>query len=626
MEEGRSFHWMSFCCLCLFDFCDGDRVIRPGHPSESGSGAPATVEFDYETLIFNPESPRYISPRQWGRTRSFVLAAHLDCQRRFPPFDKHVVSNLLCHDFPPSDSRKRERMLVLQQCCLGTSGEHADITLDALQEQARIGVRDLILAPNLVKFLAGKTARYLHFVVDPSKPIWGLSATFENARYLQGLSNKDGKNAFLVVSDPQQLSDGVYFASDHLGVRAVSFGETDVTRSSNYEQPGIWWTVQNTNRSQRYFLKWYSDGFKMRDLHVVKSSEDVLAPLARWSLLPPNPEAIWYLNLDDRAGGRHYFKVLECESPEITGYSACLLDEDLLYLHSHRESEDFSFYREGRGDRLHAVWLYFPVEKHERIVEVWRLRRRPKFWRDILLLRTNKGRVFFLGANANMAQPDAIFERVALLTTQPSRLWLSSQGDGVDCLAFDCEDKRHDKNEAPPSFHDPSTWSSRMSAQQVFNKSVRLGAVTEVVPCRSWIPGSTGIVGLIFAYSDGSRESVGQVRLDHLLSPTEVDPAGEMWLGRLFHPSGAVVESMRVIPSTGQTFHGGNPSQEGLAWLRILWRGRLDWNFLYSKCFINVSDQANVHQHMGIDMLLESWAGREWEKEEVSGQLVVRAR
>lgn len=195
-----------------------------------------------------------------------------------------------------------------------------------------------------------------------------------------------------------------------------------------------------------------------------------------------------------------------------------------------------------------------------------------------------------------MAQPDAIFERVALLTTQPSRLWLSSQGDGVDCLAFDCEDKRHDKNEAPPSFHDPSTWSSRMSAQQVFNKSVRLGAVTEVVPCRSWIPGSTGIVGLIFAYSDGSRESVGQVRLDHLLSPIEVDPAGEMWLGaRLFHPSGAVVESMRVIPSTGQTFHGGNPSQEGLTWLRILWRGRLDWNFLYSKCFINVSDQANVH-------------------------------
>ncbi|KAF4498916.1 hypothetical protein FAGAP_4929 [Fusarium agapanthi] len=517
-------------------------------------------------------------------------------------------------------------MLVLRQCCLDISGEHADITLDTLQEQARIGVRDLILAPNLVNILSSKKATYLHFVVDPTKPIWGILTTFENARYLQGLSNKAGKDAFLVVSEPQQLSNGVYLASDHLGVRAISFGETDVTQSSSYEQPGIWWTFQNTNKSQRYFLKCYSDGFKMRDLHVVKSQEDVLAPLARWSLLPPNPEAIWYLNLDDRAGGRHYFKVLECEGPEITGYSACLLDEDLLYLHSHREDEDFSFYSEGRGDRLHAVWLYFPVEKHERVVEVWRLRRRPTFWRDILLLRTNKSRVFFLGANANMAQPDAIFERVALLAAQPSRLWFSSQGDGVDCLAFDCEDKRHDKNEAPPSFHDPSTWSSRMCVQQVFNKSVRLGGVTEVVPCRTWIPGSTGIVGLIFTYSDGSRESVGKVRLDHLLPRIEVDPAGEMWIGaRLLHPSGAVVELMRVIPSTGQTFHGGNPSQEGLTWLRILWRGRLDWNFLYSKCFINVNDQANINQHMSIDMLLESWAGREWEKEEVSGQLVVRA-
>lgn len=602
-------------------------MIRSGHPSEAGSGAPATVEFDYETLIFNPESPQYISPRQWERTRTFVLVAHLDCMRRFPPFDKNIVLNLLHYDFRPSDSRKRERMLVLRQCCLDISGEHADTTLGALQEKARIGVRDLILAPNLVNILSSKKATYLHFVVDPTKPIWGISTTFENARYLQGLSNNVARDAFLVVSEPQQLSDGLYFASDHLGVRAISFGETDVSKSSSYEQPGIWWTFQNTNKSERYFLKWYGDGFKMRDLHVVKSEEDALPPLARWSLLPPNPEAVWYLHLDDRAGGRHYLKVLECESPEITGYSACLLDEDLLYLHSHREGEDFSFYSEGRGDRLHAVWLYFPVEKNERIVEVWRLRRRPAFWRDILLLRTNKSRVFFLGANANMTQPDAIFERVALLTAKPSRLWFSSQGDGVDCLAFDCEDKRHDKNEAPPSFHDPSTWSSRMSVQQIFNKSVKLGGVTGLVPCRTWIPGSTGIVGLIFTYSDGSRESVGQIRLDHLLPPIEVDPAGEMWIGaRLLQPSGAVVESMRVIPSTGQTFHGGNPSQEGLTWLRILWRGRLDWNFLYSKCFINVSDQANVNQHMSIDMLLESWAGREWEKEEVSGQqLVVRA-
>ncbi|QGI76720.1 unnamed protein product [Fusarium fujikuroi] len=608
MEEGRSFHWWPFCCLCLFDFCDGDRVIRSGHPSESGSRAPATVEFDYEILIFNPENPQYISPRQWGRTRTCVLAAHLDCTRRFPPFDKHVVLNLLHHDFPPSDSRKRERMLVLRQYCLDISGEHADITLDALREQARIGVRDLIRGPNLVNILSSKKARYLHFVVDPSKPIWGISTTFENARYLQGLSNKAGKHAFLVVSEPQKFSSGVYLASDHLGVRAISFGETDVTQSCHYEQPGIWWTFQNTNKSERYFLKWYSDGFKMRDLHMVRLQENVLGPLARWSLLPPNPEAIWYLHLGDRSGGRHYFKVLECESPEITGYSACLLDEDLFYLHGHREGEDFSFYSEGRGERLHAVWLYFPVEKHERIVEVWRLRRRPTFWRDILL-------------------PNAIFERVALLTAQPSRLWFSSQGDGVDCLAFDCEDKRHDKTEAPPFFHDPSTWSSRVSVQQVFNKSVRLGGVTGLVPCRTWIPGSTGIVGLIFTYSDGSRESVGQVRLDHLLPPIEVDPAGEMWIGaRLLQPSGAVVESMRVIPSTGQTFHGGNPSQEGLTWLRILWRGRLDWNFLYSKCFINVSDQANVNQDMNIDMLLESWAGREWEKEQISEQLAVRAR
>ncbi|KAF9779368.1 hypothetical protein IL306_001913 [Fusarium sp. DS 682] len=358
----------------------------------------------------------------------------------------------------------------------------------------------------------------------------------------------------------------------------------------------------------------------MRDLRVVESPEEVVPTAAKWSLLPPNPEAIWCMNLDDRASGTHYFKVLECDSPEITGYSACLFDDDLIYLHAHRSDEDLSFYHEGGGERLYAVWLYFPVEKNERIVEVWRLKRRPRFCRDIPLLRTNMGRVFFLGPHAHMSLPEAIFERVTLFTgTQPSRFWFSCHGDGVDCLAFDSEDKRHDKNEAP-RLQDPSAWSSMRNTQQVINTSASLGDVTEVVPCRAWAPGSSGIVGLIFTYSDGHKESVGQVRLDHLLPPNKVELGGEMWLGiRQCHSGGVIVHSMRLIPGTGQSIHGGNPSQAGLNWVRIAWRGRLYWDFCYRRCFIYFNEQSDLLGYIGISMLLENWVGKEWEKEEVQG-------
>ncbi|KAF4338692.1 hypothetical protein FBEOM_7398 [Fusarium beomiforme] len=346
----------------------------------------------------------------------------------------------------------------------------------------------------------------------------------------------------------------------------------------------------------------------MRDLRIVESPEEVVPAAAKWSLLPPDPVAIWYLDLDDRASDTHCFKVLECDGPNITNYSACFVDEDLVYLHAHRSSEDLSFYREGGGDRLFAMWLYYPVEQSERIIEVWRLKRRPKSSHDISV-------------------PEAMWERVTSFNgLQPSRFWFSSHGDSVDCLAFDSEDKRHEKTEAP-RVRDPSIWSSRRDSHLIISTSARLVGVTEVVPCRAWAPGSSGIVRLIFTYSDGHKESVGQVRLDHLLPPNEAEPTGDMWLGARALPSGGgIVESMRLIPGSSQTIHGGAPNQADLNWARTAWRGRVHWDFRYRQCFVRSNEQSNALGYISISTLLESWAGREREKEEAQGQLIVPGR
>lgn len=167
----------------------------------------------------------------------------------------------------------------------------------------------------------------------------------------------------------------------------------------------------------------------------------------------------------------------------------------------------------------------------------------------------------------------------------------------MDYLAFDSEDKRQDKNDFRRTLEGPFALCSSGVGNQVFATTAQLEDIVEVVPCRSWAPGSTGIVGLVFTYSDGHREAVGQVRLDHLLSPIRVEPTGDMWLGVRYLSYGTVVEAMRLIPSTGKTIYGGNSSEAGLHWYRIVWRGRLDWLFWYGRCFVSYHEQPVSDEH-----------------------------
>ncbi|KAF4963231.1 hypothetical protein FSARC_8729 [Fusarium sarcochroum] len=362
----------------------------------------------------------------------------------------------------------------------------------------------------------------------------------------------------------------------------------------------------------------------MRWLRLVESIDDSPDETLSWTMLPPKPEAIWFFDLDDREHSRSPFKVFYCDKPGITGYSACMIDGDLVDLHSHVRGEDFSCYRAVPvdGDRLHAVWLYLPVEENERIVEVWRRIRRPYFCRDIPLLRTNKGRVLALGAHHGMYEKEITYERLTSFPKSgPQRFWYSCPQDGIDCFAFDTLDLRCSRQE-PRVLNNPNTFVHSGIGDQNFFTTAKLENVVEVTPCKAWGPGTTGIVGLVFLYSDGHRDSVGQVRLDHLMSPIEIDSTHEqhdMWLAtRDYHYNGSsgnyftVVEMMRVMPSFAENINGGNPAEEGLRWMRVRWRGRLDWLFWYRSCRVNFHEEATFEGDIG--MALEATGGRVWEE------------
>ncbi|RGP64380.1 hypothetical protein FLONG3_9567 [Fusarium longipes] len=608
MDTTYSFRWATYCCFCLFEFHDGEKVIRPLHPSELYADGPPpssrTVLFEYKTPVFDPQDERCVPPRIWRRYREVVPVTHPSCHQDWPQLYMKRLWNLVRYDFqPPLADASRRRCILAKQV--------GNPTKPALQEQARLGLKTLLSSKPSTQWEVEGRSGIICFVVTACQPIWATSMMFEGIRYITCLSNKQESQDFRQVStDKNGLPDKISFASNHLGIIAIVFGDTVLSKQ---ERLGVWWSCFRPN-AKHCFLKAYTDGFKIRDLRLVESQYVDGIPPIRWSILPPEPKAASVVNLDDRAYSTPYFKLLDCGNPGITGYSTCMIDGDLVDLHCNYEGEDLSFYRKGGGDRLHAVWLYFPIQEGERIFEVWRQRKKPHFCRDIPILRTNKGRVFVLGTQTNKPGVSIEYDRLTSFpNAKHARFWFSYREGCVDYLAFDTEDRRQDKNEQNRLLQGPFALCSSGVANQFFATTASLEDVVQVAPCKSWAPGSTGIVGLVFTYSDGHREAVGQIRLDHLLSPIKVVPTGDMWLGVRELSYGCVIEKLRLIHSNGRTIYGGNTSEAGLRWCRVSWLGRLDWDFWHGRCFISHYAEPVSGEH--VSKILEAQGGREWEVE-----------
>ncbi|KAH7006367.1 hypothetical protein EDB82DRAFT_425055 [Fusarium venenatum] len=523
MDTTYTFRWDLRCCFCLFDFHDGDKVVT-SFPSEvANSVAPTDVLFEYKTPVFDPQDQQCIPPRKWRRYREVVPASHQSCLRDFPEVHMNRLWAVVRYDFqPPVFDIARRRSVLATEIITQTES--------SFQKQARLGLLALLSSSSVPKnVLQGEGLA--SFTVSVCNSIWGTGLVFEGVRYMSYLSNKKHDESFKRIERQKDALDSIYFASNHLGIVFIYFEEPV---RSKQELPGIWWScVQGNLRNN--LIEGYTDGYKMRDLRLVGSNYPKGGLTSRWLVLPSKPRSTWIF--------------LDCDKPGITGFSACMVDGDLVDLHCHTKGKNLGFYHDGGGDRRHAVWLYFPVEQGERIFEVWRRQKKPQFCRDIPMLCTNKGRVFVLGTHVNQYDLDVKYDRLTSFPTpQQARFWFSCHEGYVDYLAFDSKDQRHNKNE----FHRPLQGISALCSSgvptQTFASSAPLKDVVEVVPCRSWVPGSTGIVGLLLTYSDRHRETLGQIQLDHLLAPMKTDPKGDMWLGLRYLTRGSVVEAMRLIP------------------------------------------------------------------------------
>lgn len=115
----------------------------------------------------------------------------------------------------------------------------------------------------------------------------------------------------------------------------------------------------------------------------------------------------------------------------------------------------------------------------------------------------------------------------------------------------------------------------------------RVDNVAHVSVCRA--DPSSVITGLVFGYTDGHRESVGQIRLDCLEDPFIIDMSQKMWL--------KISRSAKRCPQVVDA--GFAPIKKPLRktggeYLDIMWHGVLEWWFSSNQCWLYHNGQASL--------------------------------
>lgn len=114
-----------------------------------------------------------------------------------------------------------------------------------------------------------------------------------------------------------------------------------------------------------------------------------------------------------------------------------------------------------------------------------------------------------------------------------------------------------------------SLYPESMPFEDYFYTTASVEDVSYVRLCRA--KSDSIITGLVFEYTDGYQECVGQTRLDCLDGPTRIDVSRKMWLKISRSPYGfPQVVNMGFFPiwkSGGEYFY-------------ITWHGTLEWWFL----------------------------------------------
>lgn len=198
---------------------------------------------------------------------------------------------------------------------------------------------------------------------------------------------------------------------------------------------------------------------------------------------------------------------------------------------------------------------------------------------------TNRGLVRVFGSHLRMQWDD--FYLIDQQTDGEShQAYFGESDSGVKRLVLESPEpaKPHFTRPLERSVCPPSGEIAKAKMEEFFFSSAQLHGIVEVTPCESLLGHTAAITGLVLHYSDGHRECLGQVRLDHLLSPLTAAGSRAMWLGFSSTADGPCVRKVEF----------SRPEQSAeLVWLEVSWSGTLEWWFSYRQCRVHYGQQAS---------------------------------
>ncbi|OHE90313.1 hypothetical protein CORC01_14386 [Colletotrichum orchidophilum] len=395
-----------------------------------------------------------------------------------------------------------------------------------------------------------------------SAEIWARFIDFEGIQYISSLSNSCDKHHMVSVFKPEPLLpiDSVYIGENYLGVMQVLFCSSTQTPAAKRRRDLWWRIIRLGERDPSLIIQ--TDGLKIREIIPATKATDSQCSL--WSVPPSGPVRPVQLEPSSPAT---QLSMLVCNLPGVTAYSV-YWDYRIISFHAHVAGENLTFY-EGCED---GVWMYFPLEEGEKISEIWKY---SQFKRGSgLIFRTTYGRIAHLCPQPKL-QPHPAPTLIDLpRQDKGSRLFFEHSPLGVRNLSF--ETPKPVSASDPPTLPEPLSKHPKSTFfESYFYSSALLDGVIKIVPCQRNLRGKQHIIGLLLQFPERRQSCVGQIRLDCLGSPLQLDDHQSIWLGFStddYRPFVSVLQLSESKPN------------EDLSWLEVQPCNTLEWWFSLRQC------------------------------------------
>ncbi|KAI1179215.1 hypothetical protein F4777DRAFT_575246 [Nemania sp. FL0916] len=447
----------------------------------------------------------------WLKNSSGIY--HVECNDKLKESPPRPSPEVMCYSYRPQPSEEARRLSWLlshqvRRVRWISSGRLPDELCEII---AKYCIRDC--AVDINKTFCRDNKAY-GFQISLSKPIWARYASLDGVAYIISLANEPAWDdaVLLLQPDPDAIQKMVYVACDHLGVKDVCFANSmDKARSRTQETPGVWWeTVLVQGRE----LFGDTDGSKLRRLFCpITGNEN---PVVLWPVPQPHPERV-QLQPFNTWSSLNSVGALRMTSvrldKEVTGLSICWDSRKIAGLRAHTAGEDLEFYK--RDTPEDAVWIYFPLRPGETIREIW--------FRDPFqdpgighgfLVVTDQDRVFLMGPHKQRGGGDE-FRSSLVYTDKLGDCSLFIDNTFGNALAVaSVASKPLESSAEIPSYPNP-LWPAVDHWLDFVHTTASLENVAFVRLCKPKMS-EPSITGMLFEYTDGHQESVGQVRFDWL--------------------------------------------------------------------------------------------------------------